>query len=93
VEFAARRRELEARLDALVAEGRHFSDPDNARLAKRLRKHLFTFLDVEATNYRAEQARRWWCARRGTVTGRGGTRTHAVLARLLMTANQGGWPR
>jgi len=25
VEFAARRRELEARLDALVAEGRHFS--------------------------------------------------------------------
>jgi len=52
---------LEERLDALIAARRQFSDPDNARLAKRLRKqreHLFTFLEmegVEATNNRAER--------------------------------------
>lgn len=59
--FAARRQELEERLDALIAEGRRFSDPDNVRLAKRLRKqreHLFTFLEleeVEVTNNRAKR--------------------------------------
>lgn len=62
--FAVRRRGLEERLDALIAVGGRFSDPDNARLAKRLRKqreHLFTFLEVEgveATNNRAERALR-----------------------------------
>ncbi len=59
--FAARRREIEAQMDRLLDERRHFTDPDNARLAKRLRRqrrHLFTFLElpeVEATNNRAER--------------------------------------
>jgi transposase len=97
--FAARRRELEERLDALIAEGRRFSDPDNARLAKRLRKqrkHLLTFLDVEGvepTNNRAERALRPAVVVRKTGgcnrTARG-ARTHAVLASLLATAKQHG---
>ncbi|MFN3476792.1 MAG: transposase [Candidatus Methylomirabilales bacterium] len=51
-------------MDALIAEGRRFADPDNARWAKRLRKqrrHLLRFLQVEgveATNTRAERALR-----------------------------------
>jgi len=73
--FAARRRELEERLDALIAEGRRITDPDNARLAKRLRKqrkHLLTFLDIEGvepTNNRAERALRpaVVVARRGAI--------------------------
>ena len=98
-EFAARRRELEGRLDALIAEGRKFTDPDNARLAKRLRKqrkHLLTFLDIEGvepTNNRAERALRpavivrktGGCNRTGTGQG---ARTHAVLASLLVTAKK-----
>jgi len=98
-EFAARRRELEARLDALIAEGRKFIDPDNARLAKRLRKHrknLFTFLElegVEATNNRAERALRPAVVVRktgGCNRTAQGARTHAVLASLLATAKQQG---
>ncbi len=98
-EFAARRRGLEVRLDALIAEGRHFTDPDNARLAKRLRKqrkHLLTFLDVEGvepTNNRAERALRPAVIVRKTGgcnrTARG-ARTHAVLASLLVTTKQHG---
>ncbi|MBC7098249.1 transposase [Candidatus Bipolaricaulota bacterium] len=48
----------------MISEGRQFTDPDNARLAKRLRKqreHLLTFLDIEGvepTNNRAERALR-----------------------------------
>ena len=97
--FAARRRELEERLDALIAKGRHFTDPDNARLAKRLRKqrkNLFTFLEreeVESTNNRAERALRPAVILRKTGgcnrTSRG-ARTHAVLASLLATAKQQG---
>jgi hypothetical protein len=97
--FAARRRELEGRLDALIAEGRRFSDPDNARLAKRLRKqrkNLFTFLEVEgveATNNRAERALRPAVMVRktgGCNRTPQGARTHAVLASLLVTAKQQG---
>jgi NAD-specific glutamate dehydrogenase len=95
--FTARRRQLEAKLDALIAEGRRFSDPDNARLAKRLRKqreHLFTFLGmegVEATNNRAERALRPAVVVRkmgGCNRTARGARTHAVLASLLVTAKQ-----
>jgi hypothetical protein len=52
---------LEARLDALTAERRQFTDPDHARLAKRLHKHrahLLRFLHMEgldATNNQAER--------------------------------------
>jgi hypothetical protein len=97
--FVARRQELEERLDALIAEGRRFSDPDNARLAKRLRRqreHLFTFLEVEgveATNNRAERALRPAVVVRktgGCNRTPQGARTHAVLASLLATAKQQG---
>ncbi|MBC7098942.1 IS66 family transposase [Candidatus Bipolaricaulota bacterium] len=98
-EFRARLLVLEEKLDALIAEGRHFTDPDNARLAKRLRKqrkHLFTFLEldgVESTNNRAERALRPAVVVRKTGgcnrTARG-ARTHAVLASLVVTARQQG---
>src|SRR5512139_1910834 len=37
--FSQRARDLEERLDTLIATSRRFSDPDNARFARRLRKH------------------------------------------------------
>ena len=40
-EFEARLQELEARLDARIAEKRRFTDRDHARLARRLRKRRF----------------------------------------------------
>ena len=97
--FVTRRQEMEGRLDVLIAEKRRFSDPDNARLANRLRKqrqHLFTFLDVEeveATNNRAERAIRPAVVLRkmgGCNRTPRGSRTHAVLASLLVTAKQQG---
>jgi len=97
--FAARVQQLEAKLDALIAEGRRFTDPDNARFAKRLRKqrrHLLRFLQVEgveATNNRAERALRPAVIVRKTggcnKTPRG-ARTHAVLASVLQTLKQQG---
>ncbi|HED04480.1 MAG TPA: hypothetical protein ENI60_06915, partial [Candidatus Fraserbacteria bacterium] len=99
VEFQARVRELEQRLEAQINAGRRFSDPDNARLAKRLRKqraHLFTFLTregVEATNNRAERALRPAVIVRktgGCNRQPSGAKTHAILASLLMTVKQQG---
>jgi len=97
--FAAKVQQLEAKLEALIAEGRRFTDPDNARLAKRLRKqrrHLLRFLPVEgveATNNRAERALRPAVMVRKTggcnKTHRG-ARTHAVLASVLETLKQQG---
>jgi len=52
---------LEERLDQLIHERRQFTDPDDARFAKRLRKHrehLLRFLyvdEMDATNNRAER--------------------------------------
>jgi transposase len=98
-EFQHRFLKLEERLDALIAEERQFSDPDNARLAKRLRKqrrHLFTFLKVEgveATNNRAERALRPAVVVRktgGCNRSERGAKKHAVLASLLVTAKQQG---
>jgi hypothetical protein len=98
-EFRSRLQALDARLDALISQHRRFSDPDNARIAKRLRKqraHLFTFLTrdgVEATNNRAERALRPAVIVRKTGgcnrTARG-AKTHAILASLLVTAKQQG---
>jgi hypothetical protein len=48
--FEARLQELEAKLDARIAEKRRFTDGDNARFARRLRKrrrHLRRFLRVD----------------------------------------------
>jgi DNA repair exonuclease SbcCD ATPase subunit len=39
--FEARLQELEAKLSARIAEKRRFTDRDNARLARRLRKRRF----------------------------------------------------
>jgi len=97
--FEVRLQQLEAQLDVLIAEGRRFTDPDNARMAKRLRKqrrHLLRFLQVEgveATNNRAERALRPAVIVRKTggcnKTPRG-ARTHAVLASVLQTLKQQG---
>lgn len=97
--FEAQQAELEAKLDALISPQRQLTDPDNARLAKRLRKqrkHLLRFLEVkgvEATNNRAERALRPAVIVRKTggcnKTARG-ARTHAVLASLLVTLKQQG---
>ena len=60
-DFAAQAAQLEAQLDALIDPRRQWTDPDNARLAKRLRKqreHLLRFLYVDgldATNSQAER--------------------------------------
>jgi hypothetical protein len=98
-EFPGRFQELPEKLDARIAEGRQFSDPDNARIAKRLRKqraHLFTFLtidEVEATNNRAERALRPAVIVRktgGCNRTERGAKTHAILASLLVTAKQQG---
>lgn len=95
--FTAKVQRLKAELDALIAEKRRFTDPDNARFAKRLRKqrrHLLRFLQiegVEATNNRAERALRPAVIVRKTggcnKTARG-ARTHAVLASVLQTLKQ-----
>ena len=69
VNFAAEAAKIEARLDKLIDEKRRLTDPDNARLAKRLRKQrahpgsgpgqaLLRFLYVDgldATNNQAER--------------------------------------
>jgi len=97
--FQARVQELEQRLDAQIDARRQFSDPDNARLAKRLRKqrvHLFTFLTtegVEATNNRAERALRPAVIVRKTGGCNRhpiGAKTHQILASLLVTVKQQG---
>lgn len=98
-QFARRLGGIERRLDALIDESRIFSDPDNARFAKRLRKqrkHLFTFLTLDGvgpTNNAAERQLRpavivrktGGCNKTAT-----GARTHAVNASVLQTARQNG---
>ncbi len=95
--LAAKVQRLEAKLDALIAEGRRFTDPDHARWAKRLRKqrrHLLRFLRVEgaeATHNRAERALRPAVMVRktgGCNKTRRGARTHAALASVLATLKQ-----
>lgn len=88
---------LERRLDALIAPKRRFSDSDNRRMAKRLRKqrrHLFRFLyqdEVEATNNQAERMLRPAVVMRKTCrcnkTARG-AHTHKVLASIFATCRQ-----
>jgi len=97
--FTRRRRKIEGRLDALIDATRKFSDPDNRRFAKRLRKqrrHLFTFLThdgVEATNNRAERGIRPAVIARkigGCNKTHRGAETHAILSSILVTAKQQG---
>jgi hypothetical protein len=95
--YAVARGRLHAELDRLLAGD--LTDPDNARLARRPRKHrahLLVFLDregVDATNDLAERA-----IRPAVVAGRmsagnrteAGAETHAVLAGVLRTCRRQG---
>ena len=95
--FAERAAALEERLDQLSHERRRFTDPDNARFAKRLRKHrehLLRFLYVDgldATNNLAErQLRPAVITRKTTGCNRtdDGAETHAILSSVLTTCHQ-----
>jgi transposase len=88
---------IEAAMDRLMAGA--YTDPDNARLAKRLRKHraaLFTFLTrdgVDATNNLAErEVRPAVIARKLSAGNRtdAGAETHAILASVLRTCRRQG---
>jgi len=95
--FFQRAQDLEARLDLLIAPQRRLSDRDNARFAKRLRKHrphLLRFLyvdDLDATNNQAERMLRPAVITRktnGCNRTRSGAATHAILASVLVTCRQ-----
>ena len=95
--FFQRAQALEKRLDLLLATRRRFTDPDNARFAKRLRKHrphLLRFLYVdalEATNNQAERMLRPAVITRktnGCNRTRAGANTHAILSSVLVTCHQ-----
>jgi predicted nucleic acid-binding Zn-ribbon protein len=95
--FFQRLQTLESRLDVLIAPQRRLSDRDNARFAKRLRKHrphLLRFLYVdglEATNNQAERMLRPAVITRktnGCNRTRGGAATHAILVSVLVTCRQ-----
>ncbi|MGH8630252.1 MAG: IS66 family transposase [Burkholderiales bacterium] len=88
---------LEAALDRLLAG--HYTDPDNARLAKLLRKqrdHLLTFLYVEAmdpTNNAAERELRPGVIIRktnGCNRSPAGANTHSILASVIRTCQKHG---
>ncbi len=100
-EFASRAGQLEHQLDALIDIRRRLTDPDNARFAKRLRKHrehLLRFLYVEgldATNNQAERMLRPAVIARktsGCNRTEGGALTHSVLASVLVTCRQQALP-
>jgi transposase len=95
--YAVARGRLHAELDRLLAG--NLTDPDNARLAKRLRKHrahLLNFLDhdgLDATNNLAErEVRPAVIARKLSAGNRteAGAETHAVLASILRTCRRQG---
>ena len=95
--FYQRTQKLETRLDALVAPQRRLSDRDNARFAKRLRKHrphLLRFLyinELDATNNLAERMLRPAVITRktnGCNRSRPGAATHAILSSVLVTCRQ-----
>lgn len=95
--FHQRAQALESRLDLLIAPHRRLSDHDNARFAKRLRKHrphLLRFLyvdELEATNNLAERMLRPAVITRktnGCNRNRSGALTHAILASVLVTCRQ-----
>ena len=88
---------LEAALDRLLAG--HYTDPDNARFAKLLRKqrlHLLTFLYVEAmdpTNNAAEREIRPAVLIRktnGCNRSPTGAQTHSILTSIIRTCQKQG---
>jgi hypothetical protein len=95
--FFQRAQALDARLDILIAPTRRLSDRDNARFAKRLRKHrphLLRFLyvdELDATNNLAERMLRPAVITRktnGCNRTRRGAATHAILSSVLVTCHQ-----
>lgn len=95
--YAVARGRLEKAMDRLL-EGQ-YTDPDNARFAKRLSKHrhrLFRFLyedAVEPTNNAAERALRPAVISRKLSAGNRsdqGARNHSVLASVIRTCRQKG---
>jgi hypothetical protein len=95
--FASGRGQLARRCDRLLA--RRLSDPENAHLAERLRKHragLLAFLDhpqVPPTNARAEQEIRPAVVLRKTSAcnrAETGAHGHEVLASLVRTCRKHG---
>jgi transposase len=95
--YAVLRGKIHAELDRLLVGA--YTDPDNARLAKRLRKqreHLLRFLDhdgVDATNNLAEREIRPAVIARKVSAGNrteAGAETHAVLASILRTCRRQG---
>jgi transposase len=96
-EFAGRARELEERLDSLIARKRYLTDADNHRFARRLhrhREHLLRFLyvdELDATNNLAERQLRPAVITRktnGCNRSKGGAEVHSILASVLATARQ-----
>lgn len=99
LQFVRRRNKIEKQLDSLIGDKRRFSDKENARFAKRLRKqrhHLFRFLhhdEAETTNNQSERMLRPAVISRktgGCNKTHKGAETHAILASLLATAYQQG---
>lgn len=95
--FVERAAALEKRLDHVIHQRRRFTDPDNARFAKRLRKHrahLLRFLyvdDLDPTNNQAErQLRPAVITRKTTGCNRvaEGAEAHSILASVLATCHQ-----
>lgn len=95
--YFQRAQDLEARLDILISAQRRLSDPDNARFAKRLRKHrshLLRFLYInalDATNNLAERMLRPAVITRktnGCNRTKPGAETHAILSSVLVTGRQ-----
>ena len=95
--FAQRAATLEAELDALIDPQRRLTDPDNVRLAKRLRKqrpHVLRFLyvdELDATNNQAErQLRPGVITRKTSGCNRtdGGAEAHSILGSVLATCHQ-----
>ena len=95
--FSQQARALETRLDRLIAPQRRLTDRENARFAKRLRKHrshLLRFLYVQAldaTNNQAERMLRPAVITRktnGCNRSQTGAETHAILSSVLVTCRQ-----
>jgi len=95
VTYQKKAQQIETRMDHLL-QG-NYTDPDNRRLAKRMRKHrqsLFTFLyddQVEPTNNHAERQIRPAVIIRKISAGNrtdNGAKSHEIIASLIETCRQ-----
>ena len=96
-QYARQAKTLEVRLDELIDAKRKLTDPDNARFAKRLRKHRqhvlrFLYVDgLDATNNLAERQLRPAVITRktnGCNRTNEGAQSHAILGSILATCRQ-----